>query len=118
MSRKTDASSAGGGGAAFAVGTYVGNGVATQAVVGVGFQPKVVMIYSLTAFPTVNMHGVKADADGVNAWFINFAAGQWAWGADQIVSLDVNGFTVGDGTPIVTNIFNVVGTDYMYVCWG
>lgn len=98
------------GGARVATGTYTGNGAATQAITGVGFQPRMLLIYPQLAsavFPFV-----KSDQDGLNAWGTNNAGG-----TDQIISLDADGFTVGDGTPS-TNHCNVNLRVYTYWALG
>lgn len=113
LSRKTDASSPSGG-FRFATGSYAGNGAATQAIAGVGFQPKFVLIYERLAAGTQAFIGVKTDKDGARCYrFIGGA--QFRYTLDDIISLDVGGFTVGDGTPI-GNVFNRV-ENYSYWCW-
>lgn len=120
-SRLTDASSPSGG-VQVATGTYVGNGALTQAIVGVGFQPKFVMIYphdngSVLDFPI----GFRTDRDGGFAywWWRGAGPGTFDYDLGNIISLDVDGFTVGDGSIGLTpNNFNALGVTYTYLCWG
>ena len=114
MSRKTDASSAGGSGLRVFAGSYVGDNAATQAIVGVGFKPKYVVIYHglITYTPAF-----KTDQDGTLAVFYDGGNGAWRWLTDMIRTLDADGFTVGDGTGFF-NVLNVLGTTYSYTCIG
>lgn len=107
-----------GGGIRIATGIYTGDGAPTQAIVGVGFQPKFVKIQMLENYvSTGDGPGMKADIDGLNAWF--WDGGMWShrYREDMIISLDVDGFTVGDGTGFA-NIFNLLQVDYTYTCYG
>lgn len=99
-------------------GTYVGAGNSSIAITGVGFQPTVVMVYRHSN--VYDDFAVKTDQDGTYCKFMSNAvsAGQWRWGEDHIISLDPDGFTVGDGTPLAENIFNINGIPYTYICWG
>lgn len=113
MSVKTLAKSVGVG--RFATGTYTGDGAATQAVVGVGFQPRVVILYARVT--GVDTPGIKTDQDGALSYVLDTSVG-WRWQTDNIVSLDADGFTVGDGTPLALNMCNVLARVYTYVCFG
>lgn len=118
MPKKTDASSPSGG-VRFATGTYTGDGAATQAVVGVGFQPKFVWILSRGVVPNAlntAVEGLKTDQDGVNSMY--WVGVFWRYEADDIISLDADGFTVGDGSVWGFNMFNWLGSVYNYMCWG
>jgi len=117
MSRKTDASSPSGG-LWFATGTYTGNGAATQAIVGVGFQPRFVLMYGQSDPGGLIVEGDKTDRDGVNASWWDPAIPGWRYEADAIISLDADGFTVGDGTPFGANKFNILNVVYSFMCWG
>jgi len=103
----------GAGGSQFASGTYTGDGNATQAITGVGFQPKLLHVYSHT-------HGgvyliIKSDNDGLNAAVI----ADGIYKPDIIISLDTDGFTVGDGTGVAAgNQANINNTDYSWQAWG
>lgn len=104
------------GGALIATSTYVGDGAATQAIVGVGFRPKYVRILTDIVYSATARQAWKITQDGLNALF-------WhpAWGnrylADHLISLDADGFTVGDGTG-ANNYFNNLGVTYHYLCFG
>lgn len=91
-----------------ATGTYTGNGNATQAITGVGFQPRVVWIYpqeDAAWFIKTNQDGTKSKAS-----YQRFED-------DHIVSFDSNGFTVGDGTGSAANYMNVSGRNYTFIAW-
>lgn len=99
---------------AIKIGTYTGNGAATQAIVGVGFQPKAVWIYSQVNAAWYE-HAVKSAADAANCFFLNvIAGGSFMTMDDDIVSLDVGGFTVGDGSTW-NPIFNINLQVYTYI---
>ena len=95
-------------------GNYTGDGNATKAVTGIGFQPKYLRIFSheggLDAF------GEKTASDGVYA--AGGDPGNYQYLADGIVSLDSDGFTVGDGTGWAANFFNTNGIVYTFVALG
>ena len=61
--------------------------------------------------------GFKTDQDGLLADVFNNATTLWRYVTDMIISLDADGFTVGDGTG-VANILNVLGATYTYICFG
>ena len=94
-------------------GTYTGDDAATQAIIGTG-QPKAIIIY-----PQLDAHFYgevfKTDQDGANAWFYETFQ-KFRYIADMIISLDADGFTVGDGTGFA-NVLNVYGVSYSYVVW-
>lgn len=98
----------------FATGQYTGNGNPTQAIVGVGFRPKFVWVWGqdnvLEDHPAM-----KADVDGAFAEFFQSGVGH-RYLTDMIVSLDADGFTVGDGTGY-GNVLNINGVTYAYNCW-
>jgi len=58
---------------------------------------------------------MKADVDGVFTEFFDVGVGH-NYLADMIISLDVDGFTVGDGTGYA-NVLNALGGIYVYTCW-
>ena len=93
------------------VGTYQGDGAATLGVTGVGFLPKTITIYAQVD----SYFAFKSNVDGTGA-YINNATG--AFTDDHVISLDADGFTVGDGTVGPTNIFNVNGRTYTYIAFG
>ena len=97
-----------------ATGTYTGNAAATQATTGVGFQPRLLIIdYPATAGTQM---GIKNDQMGTKAKIIHSTSGYYE--DDHIISLDSDGFTVGDGTGGVANVMNVNAITYTYVCFG
>lgn len=76
-----------------AQGIYTGNGAATQSITGLGFKPTIFLIWEQQQ---TWCYGYKLTQNGVNA-------GYWAWSAsiqgyndNLIISLDDNGFTVGN----------------------
>lgn len=100
----------------FANGTYTGNGGTTQAITGVGFQPKFIYIShrsdgELSPFWKTGQSGTKS---------MYLIAGNQQYEDDMIISNDSDGFTVGDGTgtSIGANVLNVTSRVYEYVAWG
>ena len=87
------------------ISTYSGDNGATQGITGVGFQPT-----SVAAFAQDNGtldYTIKTSSDGVNAAIVQ----RRVYGADHIISLDADGFTVGDGTGL-GNVLNRNGITY------
>ena len=78
-----------------AVGSYTGNGAATQAITGVGFAPDYVMIYGDDNNWARNRTRFTSGVLGAGANFRIRNSGQ---NATSIPSLDADGFTVGDGS--------------------
>ncbi len=91
-------------------GEYTGDGTATQSI-SVGFQPKVVIIYTQAASVT-SMLVVKTDQDGTGSYTLTYG-----FATDHVISLDANGFTVGDGTG-GSNLYNVNARLYTYIAFG
>jgi hypothetical protein len=106
-----------GGGMQMATGTYTGDGAATQAIVGLGFQPTAIIIYVEEIVPNnTGYYGVKADVDGLYAKVM--ARFDYMYELDHIISLDADGFTVGDGTGSgIGNILNRNTKIYTYVAF-
>ena len=98
-----------------ATGTYTGDGAATQAVVGVGFQPR--FVYIIRNVDSTNNVFFKITQDLLLSIYFNSGATQFLYGLDEIISLDPDGFTVGDSTPN-PNLININGTVYTYFCFG
>ncbi len=99
-------------GVKFAYGNYTGNGSATRAITGLGFQPTVLIVS-----PRIGVNLFIKDAnDGANTSFTH--SGQW-YTTDMIISLDADGFTVGDGTGFGDgNRLNINSTVYRYIAFG
>lgn len=95
------------------VGIYTGNGAATLAVTGIGFAPKLLIIYRQA---TGGSQGMKTGSDGLSTKIWE-TSGVGYYAVDQIISLDSNGFTVGDGTG-TANHFNVSSAVYTYIALG
>lgn len=100
-------------GCRIATGTYTGDGAASQAITGLGFTPKHVHI--ILALDEYAYHYWKIDTMGIFASMLAFA-GALVYRADIIISLDADGFTVGD-TPAGDSP-NENDNDYHYVAWG
>jgi len=100
-------------------GTYTGDGGATQAITGVGFTP-----YHITILPQLDpqVEGFTPAKSGVDdagdAAFYILQFQIFGYGNnDHILSLDADGFTVGDGTGF-RNVFNINLQVYTYICIG
>jgi len=74
-------------------GEYTGDGNATQAITGVGFQPKFLRAYRQV---TGNTTAMKTDQDGTYALKDRSGGTGAEYIEDYIISLDADGFTVGD----------------------
>ena len=99
-------------GGRYAVGQYTGDGNATQAITGLGFQPTTVIAWRVTAghYPLI-----KNDQDGVLCKTLATPA---YYLDDQIISLDADGFTVGDGTGGAGRVvMQANGILYSWVAW-
>lgn len=97
-----------------AVGSYTGDGAATKAVTGIGFQPRFVIVFA-NADPhgAFELSAIKSSSNGTRSW-VN--GNQYE--DDHIISLDSNGFTVGDGTGGTNgNTCNINLSGYTYIAW-
>jgi hypothetical protein len=94
------------------IGTYTGDTAATKAITGVGFSPKIVIIYGQVAARAV---GIKSNLDSTKT-FVLVSNAATLYADDQIISLDADGFTVGDGTG-TANHMNLAQA-YVYVAFG
>lgn len=92
------------------VGTYSGDNAVTQAITGVGFQPDALMVLPHSGNNYMDVY-VKTSAMGIYAKWMPSNTG---WLADQIISLDADGFTVGDGSTY-QNALNLSGITYSYI---
>lgn len=101
-----------------ATGTYTGDGAATKAVTGIGFLPRFVTLYRHDANVTF---AFKSNQDGANALRDQIIqtndATRGLYVGDEVISLDSNGFTVGDGTISGANLLNQASIVYTYVAW-
>ena len=98
------------------IGTYIGNGLATQSITLVGFTPQYLKIWRQN--DTVSRTPAqKITNDLLNSCVANWSGGGIIYSTDHIISVDVDGFTVGDGTGF-TNILNVNLVVYTYVAFG
>lgn len=100
-------------------GTYTGDNNATKAITGVGFQPRMVKIWTNSTTAPAVFLAIKSDQDGLNAMIQgrNGGGGAEVYGTDQIISLDSDGFTVGDGTPVSYNYLNDSSRTYIYAAY-
>lgn len=89
-------------------GTYTGDGAATKAISGLGFQPEAVLIFPQIV--SAGQTGIKTDQD------TTYTYAPAGYQVDHIVSLDSDGFTVGDGSGS-SNVFNVGARVYTYIAW-
>lgn len=93
------------------IGTYTGDGAASKAVTGIGFQPRMVMIFGHTDGAAYTHIKTSSDGTKTTRIFSDYED-------DLIISLDSNGFTVGDGTGTSGgNTLNVNTTIYTYIAW-
>lgn len=98
--------------ARLATGTYTGDAATTKAITGAGFQPRYLQIWSQINGDVNNIVAYKSNQDGTRAFYNN------AYQNDQIISLDADGFTVGDGTGAgASNILNVSARVYTWVAF-
>lgn len=100
-----------------ATGTYTGNGAASRAITGVGFQPKYVKVWQRPTNSEGNIPiGEKMDGSwGVNA-AIHSTSGAHVARSNRIISLDSDGFTVGDNN--VDGFPNTNGATYDWMALG
>jgi hypothetical protein len=94
-------------------GTYTGNGQATQSITGVGFQPKVVIINMGPS--TASGWYQKTDQD--SGYYAAYHDGNVDVYQNDLVQLDADGFTVGDGTCGSGENPNTNGWNYVYIAY-
>ena len=99
-----------------ATGTYTGDGSASQSITGIGFTPKYIIIFYLADGSSRGMVYKTDDMPGSKGLIPNFAASQFSY-KDDMVTIDADGFTVGDGTGWA-NVVNIDTAAYAYVCFG
>ncbi len=94
--------------------TYTGDGNASLSVATLRFQPTLIVIYPQLAGGTYM--GWKVAADGAKTFVERSGSNNNLYEDDHIISIDANGFTVGDGTGGAGNFFNVLGRVYVALC--
>lgn len=101
--------------ASIVTGTYTGNGAATQAITGLGFLPRAVIVMFGGSGAGSGLV-FKSDRSTTTFSYSPFVSGGTPDGNtnDLIRSLDADGFTVGDGTGSL-NIIN--GNTNPYIFW-
>ncbi len=92
----------------FVTGTYVGDGAASLAIAGIGFQPKGLILWQQTNNTNVGTPDFKITQDLLNTFYWFPPLTRWNYVAGfNIISLDLDGFTV-------TGWANNVGVTYSY----
>jgi len=102
-----------------AFGTYTGDGNATKAITGLGFQPKLVILWAKVQTIGATCIFFKTNQDGLNALTLVTVSGDFTayfeYYLDAVISLDSDGFTVGDCTGHGANYTNYNGRSYTYI---
>lgn len=82
----------------YASGSYTGNGAASRAITGVGFSPLKVKIYEIPAAAGTAEIFEKCDihAGAFCHFHLVTAGNEHYYVEDRIISLDADGFTIGD----------------------
>jgi len=91
------------------IGTYFGDGNSTQEITGVGFEPDAVFVFPHAGGAAYTECWVKTSGMGTYAKEFKEHSNWWE---DIIISLDEDGFTVGDGG---SNVLNTSGRTYSYI---
>lgn len=96
------------------LGSYTGDGAATKSITGLGFQPRVVI-----TLPRINA-GIRAIVIKTSQDTTYAFTSSGYWEQDHIISLNSDGFTVGDSTGTASGgvLCNNSGTVYTYMAWG
>lgn len=94
------------------IGTYTGDAAASKAITGVGFRPTYVQVFEQVTNKNVI---IKSSLDGTKS-FVNPNGGAQLYVDDQIISLDADGFTVGDGTGSAN--YTNEAQAYVYIAFG
>jgi len=105
------------GGSSFKSGQYTGDGSTSQAITGIGFAVKFVMIWKDQQTDLSNLHIFQMSDQMTSDW----AIAHWGNGThqtvdDRIISVDADGFTVDDNGN--DSDPNKNGVTYNYVAWG
>ncbi len=96
-------------------GTYTGNSQATQAITGVGFRPRALIVYVQENRQTGLL--LKTDQDGPYAHVNTDDGNGPIYCENEIISLDADGFTVCGGTPCGRQAPNQAGVTYTYIAY-
>lgn len=98
-------------------GTYTGDGTTSQAITGLGFQPKWVIVYRNTSSNVQVHHYEVTDQEptGLSLMHIN-TGGHRVGVPNTLISLDSDGFTVDDGGS--NSEPNTDGITYTYFALG
>jgi len=98
-------------GAKFDAGAYTGDGNSSQAVTGVGFQPKFLFVWDQADQVAPNPI-FRSDQDATTySMYHSHNDSKWHYVTTAITSLDSDGFTVGSA-------INTNAHTYAYVAWG
>ena len=102
-------------------GTYVGDGATSRGITGVGFKPTRVVIYVKKTTDNDPIVFFETDIE-INSWHVDGgsitskAVGNHQFDSNKILSLDADGFTIGDnGADQKPNTLN---EDYAWVAYG
>jgi len=81
---------------------FTGDGGATKAITGIGFLPKLVMIFAQADNQFRNVYW-KSEEDSTFALINEFNTVKTLYKEDVIISLDADGFTIGDSENMNSN---------------
>lgn len=96
-------------------GTYTGDGSTSQAITGIGFQPRLVWTVIRVVHTAANECSIRWDVQPSDLSLL-LGDGTLKGSDDKIISLDADGFTVDDGGGDYPP--NRVDEVYDYVAWG
>ena len=97
-------------------GQYTGDGTRNHAITGIGFRPKFLHINRrMTVDASATQLQVKDDYMPANGC-VQHSAAETNFYIDMIISLDADGFTVGDYNADLPP--NKLGELYTFCCWG
>lgn len=103
--------------AKIAYGTYSGNGAVSQAITGIGFQPRVVWIMEdVPAESVADNVFFKMEGQDADLAFAHTSTPTHSILDNRLISLDADGFTVGDDGG--DSHPNKNGVDYIYLAIG
>lgn len=92
------------GGVTIATGTFTGDGATSQAITGLGFQPKAIWIYKRftvdnTAFAAFEFvfSSTEIEADNAAGGVASSDGSTLRFKTDKVIALGADGFTVDDG---------------------